>query len=311
MASHPFRRALLIPSMVCALVGLTPMAHAGEAREISAAPYQDQLSGRSVSFLAWDLETGHQFILEGSERHQQHSPHSTFKIANLLIALESGVSKSLEDRRSWDPQKRPAQPHWPDEWRQDQTLGEAFARSAVWYYQDLALEIGAGTYRDMLSRWRYGNADVPDDSDTFWLDGTLRISLDGQVSFLKHLVMGELDIRPETVAALDQASLAAAGQGWTLHGKTGIGPEDYSDWDGAFSGWYVGYVRREDQAPLVFALHASGPTFEAIAAFRRPFALDLLASAGLMEPQGQEEARYADRGRASYVLHDCCAASAR
>ena len=285
MTSHLILRpALWIAGVLSIAAAVSLSSQAAETRIISAAPYEAELSGRTVAFLARDLETGIDFILDGSELQQRHTPHSTFKIPNLLIALETGIAGSLDDHRVWDQEKRPVEPHWPAPWRQDQTLGEAFARSTVWYFQDLSLEIGTDAYRSKLSEWRYGNADVAAGSDVFWLDGSLRISVNEQVTFLENLLEAALDIRSENIAALDQASLSGTEEGLTLHGKTGIGPDDFSNWDGAFSGWYVGYLRRENRAPVVFALHASGPSFSSIAAFRRPFALRLLTDAGLMPP---------------------------
>jgi beta-lactamase class D len=269
-----------------ALCFLQPPLAAAETRVIDARPYNDALSHLTVSFLARDLGTDSDYVLEGSNLHGRHAPLSTFKIANLVIALESGVAVSLDDWRPWIPDKRPAESHWPEAWRQGQTLEQAFRRSAVWYFRDLALKIGSDTYRARLSEWGYGNATVPAGSDDFWLDDTLCISVGEQVDFLAKLVGGRLGVHPQTIAALDRASLSGAAGTVTIHGKTGAGPDDPSNTDGAFSGWYVGYLRREHGEPVVFALHVKGPSFRAIAEFRRAFALRLLTDMGLVNSTG-------------------------
>jgi beta-lactamase class D len=255
-----------------------------ETRYLPADAYAQQLGGLTVSFLARDLETGDDFILEGSDLDTREAPWSTFKIPNLMIALETGVAPSLDEWREWDADRRPAAAHWPDAWKEGQTLGEAFSRSSVWYFQDLALEIGGAVYRERLGAWGYGNADVPDGSDNFWLGASLQISVREQVDFLEGLLTGQLGVSDDTLVSLDAASKAGQASGVSLHGKTGSGPDDPANIDGTFSGWYVGYLRREARAPVVFALHVAAPSFSALRDFRREFSVRLLEDAGLASP---------------------------
>ena len=69
-------------------------------------------------------------------------PHSTFKIWNTLIALETGAAPDAGFQQRYDPVKYPREDWWPETWLQDQTLESAFRRSAVWYYRELALRGG-------------------------------------------------------------------------------------------------------------------------------------------------------------------------
>jgi beta-lactamase class D len=282
MPSHPAFLSSRWIACFMAFCLFQPLPAAAETRVIEAHRYDDALSGLAVSFLARDLATGTDYVLEGSSLDCRHTPLSTFKIANLVIALETGAAASLDDWRPWIPQERPAEPHWPEAWRQGQTLEQAFRRSAVWYFRDLARKIGSDTYRAKLSAWGYGNAAAPAGSDDFWLDNTLRVSVGEQVGFLEKLVAGRLDVRPQNISALDRASLSGTEGKVAIHGKTGAGPDDPSNADGAFSGWYVGYLRRQSGEPVVFALHVTGPSFRTIAGFRRAFALRLLTDIGLV-----------------------------
>lgn len=279
-------QSMLVPALwlgsLMAISTAVPLPAAAETRVIERPAYAATLSGLTVSFLARDLATDTEYVLEGSDVDSRHTPFSTFKIPNLVIALETGAAASLDDWRPWIPQERPAEAYWPQEWRQDQTLGQAFARSAVWYFRDLALEIGSAAYRQRLTDWGYGNATVPEGADDFWLDGSLTVSLREQVEFLERLLDGRLGVRPQIIAALDEASLSVSADDITVHGKTGAGPDDPSNTDGAFSGWYVGYLRRADTAPVVFALHAQGPSFRSIAGFRLAFSLRLLSDVGFL-----------------------------
>lgn len=280
----PFSNTLRLAtmSMVAATLVLASASNAAaETHEIELVPYSAETSQLTLSFLARDLETGKEYVLEGSDLDRRHTPFSTFKIPNLLIALETGVAPSLDAWREWNAAERPAASYWPDVWQESQGLGTAFARSSVWYFQDLALDIGGATYRQQLSEWQYGNAVAPDGSDDFWLTGELLISVNEQVGFLQALLSGDLGVMQTSLDALNEASVEGAFGSATLHGKTGSGPDDPEDTNGAFSGWYAGYLSREKAAPVVFSLHVAGPSFSSIRDFRKDFATRLLQDIGL------------------------------
>ncbi|WP_424965363.1 penicillin-binding transpeptidase domain-containing protein [Dinoroseobacter sp. S375] len=281
----PFQTAIAACS-VCALIAcLAGEARAETRRVIAADPLAKEMTGRDVSFLARDLETQEACLLENSDLETRHGPWSSFKIPNLLIALETGAADGLHAERSWDPQRRPAAGYWPEDWRRDQTLESAFRRSAAWYFQDVAVDVGAQTYRTVLDAWRYGNAAAPEASDRFWLDRTLRISVSEQVAFLSRLLSGSLDVAPKNVEALATASLDRRSPEISLHGKTGSGPLVPGDFSRPFEGWYVGWVARTGMQPIPFALYARAATYGEIREFRREFALRMLTECGYL-PDG-------------------------
>jgi len=246
------------------------------------APHQESIEDRDVSFLAYDLETNTRYVLEGSDLQSRHAPWSTFKIPNLIIALDSGFTPDLDTVRPWDQQTRPASFWWPDAWRQEQSLRTAFQRSAVWYFRDIAQHVGASAYRTQLTAWNYGNAGAPDGSDSFWLSGALEISVEEQVAFLASLLTGELGVSDAQLAALTEASLAREVNEHALHGKTGGGPVVPGNFSGPFEGWYVGFVERTNAMPVVFALHTQGPSWNSIREFRQSFTTRLLIEANLL-----------------------------
>lgn len=241
------------------------------------ASHAQMIGELQVSFIARDLETGASYVLEGSEPDRRRTPWSTFKIPNLVIALELGAAESLETALPWNPSERPAAEYWPQDWRQDQTLRTAFIRSSAWAFQDLAVEIGTDAYQDILPDWAYGDAEVADGSDKFWLDHTLEISPREQTVFLARLLQGELGVSEASLAALDEVSRAGQREDGELHGKTGAGPVDLDEPDGRYEGWYVGYLTRTGRAPVVFALHAEASSFSSLAPFRRAMAEQLLS----------------------------------
>lgn len=274
-----WRFVLLAAALLC----LATPSFAETTRTIERAPFAAQLGERTVSFLARDLETSVSYVLGGSDINTRHAPWSTFKIPNLLIALETGVARDLDAERRWDPARRPAASYWPRDWRRDQTLRTAFRRSAVWYFRDLAMEIGAGRYRATLGDWAYGNARADDGSDRFWLDRSLQISVREQVDFLARLLQGELGVSPTAIDALVEASFAGRLDGVRLHGKTGAGTVMPGRFNGAFEGWYSGFILRPGQKPVVFSLFAEAPSFRLLRDFRKDFAVYLLKQTGLLD----------------------------
>ncbi|MBM7067724.1 class D beta-lactamase [Actibacterium sp. 188UL27-1] len=260
--------------LICAL--FAGSASADELTVVPRAAVTDEIGTRQVSFMAKETGTGRHCILAESDLETRHAPWSTFKIPNLLIALEKGIAADLSAPRAWDKGRRPRSAFWPEDWAQDQTLKTAFQRSVVWYFRDIAQDVGTAAYREVLTAWDYGNAAVPGGSDQFWLDRSLQISIREQVSFLDRLLTGDLEVSPKALAALTEASLAGEIGDGTLHGKTGAGTVERGNFDGPFEGWYVGWVALPDHPPTVFALHVRGDSFAEIRAFRKDFTVTLL-----------------------------------
>jgi beta-lactamase class D len=202
----------------------------------------------------------------------------------LIIALETGVAPALDHHRAWMSERRPSFDFWPEDWKQDQTLASAFRRSAVWYFRDIALEVGGARYRSWLEHFSYGNQRAPDDNDIFWLGGPLAISPREQVDFLDGLLTGRFDVQQTTLEALRKVSLLRERSGHRLHGKTGAGSLQGGGFDEAFEGWLVGWIERPEQLPVVFALYVSAPDFQSIARFRLEMSTRLLQRMGALPP---------------------------
>jgi beta-lactamase class D len=274
------RRSILFTA--AALIGAAGPAGATSRSVIPRAPLADAIGPREVAFLARDLGSGAEHVLEGSNLTSRHAPWSSFKIPNFVIALETGVAADLDALRRWDPARRPAASYWPASWRRDHTLKSAFEDSAVWYFQDVAAEVGTARYRAILTRWRYGNVSVPDGSDGFWLGSWLAISVAEQVAFLAELLGGGLGVSQRSLSALAQASQSGQVGAALVHGKTGSGPMTPGDFRGPFEGWYCGFVVRPGAPPVAFALYTRAPGFASLAAFRREFSLRLLGRIGVL-----------------------------
>lgn len=176
------------------LLALTTLASVSCA----AAPTQKKPAPTHPGcFLLMDLETGEVTRNDAEKCAKRLPPASTFKVPHALIALETGVVTRVDEVRPWDGQKR-----FIDSWNQDQTLDTAMRRSAVWFFQGTAKQIGRERMEDWLKRFHYGNADASGDITRFWLGGPLRISPDEQLDFLARLYRGELPVSPKVLEAV-------------------------------------------------------------------------------------------------------------
>lgn len=73
---------------------------------ISRARWANTIGEREVSFVAFDMESGTGYELEGSSPHERRAPWSTFKIPNLLLALETKTAMGLDHPIDWDRTRR-------------------------------------------------------------------------------------------------------------------------------------------------------------------------------------------------------------
>lgn len=186
------------------------------------------------TFVLYDVEDGTYVGYNRERAETRYAPASTFKIANALIGLATGVVKDVDTILPYGGAPQPVK-----EWERDMGLGEAIAMSNVPIYQELARRIGLEPMREYLGRIEYGNADPGAVVDRFWLDGPLAISAVEQTGFLARLAQDALPLPKEAQAAVRGIVRLEGGDDWELFGKTGAAMK-YSP----ALGWWVGWVRK-------------------------------------------------------------------
>jgi beta-lactamase class D len=245
-------------------------------------------AGRAAEEPAFVLLRGDGLHVENEGRAEQRfSPCSTFKIANSLIALQTGVASDAEWPLPYDP-ARDGEQHGA--WSRDHTLASAIRVSAVWFYQEVARRIGANRMRDWVRRFEYGNMATTPAIDRFWLGQDLRISAGEQVDFLRRLHDGRLDVRPQVHAEVHHMLLLETGRDYRWYGKTGTCRAADSGW----VAWHVGYVERNG-GTAYYALNLGGASFAEVAARRSALVREKLAGAGLVArqaPKATEQMRW-------------------
>ena len=179
------------------------------------------------------------------------SPCSTFKIPNALIGLGSGVLTGPGDLKTWD-----GTVHDREVLNRDHDLASAISNSVVWYFQNVARDVGAARMQAGLDTFGYGNRDMSGGLDRFWLGSSLQINAIEQVEFLRALAGLELpaDVDDQQIVKdllLQNEGLPADFHG-RLYGKTGS-----CSVPGRDHGWFVGWLER-GQDTLVFAVNIIG-----------------------------------------------------
>lgn len=184
------------------------------------------------TFALLDARSDRLTLVDATRANTRMVPASTFKIANSLIALETGVVKDENEVIPYGGKPQPFKA-----WEKDMPMREAIAASNVPIYQELARRIGLARYAEWLARLDYGNRRTGTAIDTFWLNGPLEISAVEQAAFAARLARNELSASDRSQAIVRDITRLEARDGRTLHGKTG--------W--RFSGtpqlgWWTGWV---------------------------------------------------------------------
>ena len=235
--------------LLAATVASPAFAHVApqrsEIRDSLAKRFTD--AGTSGTFVGYKVDD---YLIVASDKQRSgeaYLPASTFKVANSLIALETGVVGDPDkDVFKWDGVTRDIAA-----WNRDHTLRSAIAASAVPVYQEIARRIGAARMQKYLREFDYGNADIGGGIDQFWLTGALRIDPMEQVDFIDRLRRGALPVSSRSQELVrDILPVTKAGDG-VIRAKTGLlGAETGK----ATLGWLVGWAEKGD-ARTVFALN--------------------------------------------------------
>jgi beta-lactamase class D len=206
----------------------------------------EAFQGKQAVLVVTDTLTGETYVSDPALAREPFGPCSTFKTWNTLIGLELGILKNPDDPFwKWDGEKRSF-----SDWNRDLTLREAFQASCVPAFQQLAREIGSKRMQEWLDKLGYGNKDMCDRPDSFWLpragQPNILITPQEQAALLNKLVTGKLPVKKETVETLLDVMRIESSKRSTLYGKTGSGlrsakegPAADNDFD---MGWLVGVL---------------------------------------------------------------------
>jgi beta-lactamase class D len=208
------------------------------------------------TFGIYDNGTG-QFIIYNLSRFKDSSylPASTFKIVNSLIGIETGRIADEKTVIKWDGKIRvhPGGDTATD-WNKDLTMEQAFAVSALPYYQEVARRIGRDTMKRWIDSLQYGNRELGKAVDSFWINNSLKVTPDEQMGLVKRLYFGQLPFQKRTQDIVKKMMIRESNSNYILAYKTGVGFRE----NGHLIGWMVGWIE-ENKHPYFFVLNTEGP----------------------------------------------------
>lgn len=189
------------------------------------------------TFVLYNIKTDRYIGYNKPRAEKRYVPASTFKIPNSLIGLSVGAVKNVDEVLPYKSDVPPLSKGW----EKDMGLREAIVVSNVPIYQELARRIGLERMRENVSKMSYGNEEIGDTVDTFWLKGPLEISAIEQIQFIVRLAQDELPFPKVWQKSVREIVLLDQGENWKLYGKTG--------WQNAPDqgvGWWIGWVQKGD-----------------------------------------------------------------
>jgi len=185
------------------------------------------------SILLFDFQKERYYSNDHEWAKKELLPASTFKIPNSIIGIEAGVISDTTIFK-WDGKKREN-----SDWEADLTLAEAFQKSCVPCYQEVAQRIGYAEMKRYLGRFNYGSMEFTEATlDNFWLSGNSKISQYQQIDFIERFYHDGLGVSEKTSDMVKEIMLIEKTDKYQLYGKTGWGLENNID-----NGWFVGFVK--------------------------------------------------------------------
>jgi beta-lactamase class D len=215
----------------------------GEIRADIAKLFAD--AGTAGTFVGYKVDDYLVISSDSDRSGEAKLPASTFKIANSVIALETGVVGDPDkDVFKWDGVK-----HDNEAWNKDHTLRSAIAVSAFPVYQEIARRIGPERMQKYVDTLDYGNRNIGGGIDWFWVRGDLRIDPVQQVDFVDRLRRGVLPVSKRAQDLVrDILPVTKVGDA-VIRAKTGLTDREHGS-----LGWLVGWVEK-GSVNTVFALN--------------------------------------------------------
>ncbi len=209
-----------------------------------------------------------------NEAKRSSIPASTYKIPHTIIGLETGELKDEKTVFKWNGEKRNFKI-----WEQDLTLKQAFQKSCVPCYQELARRIGAKRMKAYLEKLSFGRMCFNDKTiDNFWLTGKSEINPLEQIDFLKRLYNKKLNISESTHKTIKNILIIEEKKNYSLSGKTGFANN---------IGWFVGYLEKEENtfyfATRISQQEANNMSTKKFLSIRKSVTIEALQNLGIIK----------------------------
>lgn len=194
-------------------------------------------------------------IFNSDLAQKRYSPCSTFKIISSIVGLENGVINPNNSTRKWN-----GETFWNSGWNRDIDFNDAFKTSCVWYFREVADDIGKELMQESLNNLSYGNVDISNwegqishnrKLSGFWLESSLKISPKEQTEVLAKIFEEPNEFNMNNLALLKTVMMVEQDNpDYVIYGKTGTGMFNNKLLDA----WFVGFFTKGDENTY-FAIH--------------------------------------------------------
>lgn len=198
-------------------------------------PFTD--CGLEGSITIYDYNQKKWITSDEKDSAREMQPASTFKIINLLIALETGVIEDENEIIKWSGSTDTTLYGYRPDIYKDISVKEAFEVSAGWAFIEIAKRIKREQYLHYLKLADYGNKDLSEHGDDFWNFGPMTVSPKNQVEFLIRLHENKLPFSRRNLEILKKVMITEQNSDSVIRSKTG-----WTRLDGKDIGWWVGYL---------------------------------------------------------------------
>ena len=203
--------------------------------------------GVDGSIAIYDVE-GQKWIVSDTVGIETETlPASTFKIINLLIALETKTIKDENEIVKWVGSTDTVKYGYRPDIYHDMSVKEAFKLSAGWVFVELAKKMGKDTYKKYITESKYGNNNLSQSEADFWNFGNFGISPKNQVEFLKSLYEEKLPFSKRNTDTVKNVMITEQTEEYNIRGKTGWTRENNIN-----TGWWTGYIETK-KGTYIFA----------------------------------------------------------
>lgn len=227
----------------------------------------------------YDYRNQKWFFTDSVDAQKETLPASTFKVINTLISLETGALKDENEIIQFTEMPDTVLFGYRPETYHDMALEEAFRKSVLWFYYELADRVGRETYKKYLSRLDYGNMKLGQPGIDFWNLGKFGVSPIGQIKFLISIYEKSSTFSERSYEILEKIMLHEETVNYKIYAKTGWKRSDKEN-----LGWWMGYVTTENNV-YFFATRLIKPArlpAEDFSSCRKKITMQVFNSLGLL-----------------------------
>ncbi|MEO6894921.1 MAG: penicillin-binding transpeptidase domain-containing protein [Ginsengibacter sp.] len=219
---NKFRLSLF--SFLCLIFGSCSLNHAKINNDLKKYFDSSKVEG---CFALLNNQMG-DITLYNMELDTQRLPTGTsFKIPETLIGIQSGRITNENTILIHDTSAGG-----------NLTLKQAFEKTSVPYFQEMARQIGKDTLQRWLDSLNYGNQKITSNVESFWMNNELKISPDEQLGFMSKLYFEQLPFQKYAQQTIANLMLQEDDSLYKLSYATGTGIDEKNN---SFA-WNLGWI---------------------------------------------------------------------